>query len=166
MSIFYKSLRVGKNGKLFYLYKFRTMIEGADKIGPESTSKDDPRITKIGKFLRKYKLDELPQAINILKGEMNLVGPRPTLPCVIDTLTKEEKDIILSVRPGLTDPASLWNINEEERLAGSNDPHKKFMDEIYPEIKRLQIEYIKNRSLLLDLKILIQTLCKIIFRYG
>ena len=138
------------------------MCEGADKIGPPSTSKDDPRITNIGKFLRKYKLDELPQLFNVLKFDMALVGPRPTLPCVIETLTQKEKSIILSVRPGITDPASLWNCNEEERLAGSFDPHKKFMEEIYPEIKRLQIEYIKKRNFLKDIIILTKTMWRIV----
>lgn len=137
-------------------------MEGADKMGGPSTSGDDPRLTKIGKLLRRYKVDELPNLINVIKRDMNLVGPRPTVQEVIDTLTVEEKSAILSVRPGLVDLASLWDSDEEERLKGVEEPHKKFMEEIYPEIKRLQIEYIKNRSLWLDIKILTQTLWRII----
>jgi lipopolysaccharide/colanic/teichoic acid biosynthesis glycosyltransferase len=158
VGVIYKSIRIGKEGKPFFLYKFRTMVEGADRIGPLSTAEDDPRITKLGRFLRKTKLDELPQLWNVLKRDMNLVGPRPELPEVINLLSDEERSIILSVRPGITDLASLWDINEEERLAGSENPHQKYLEEIWPEKKRLQIEYIKNRSLALDLKILAQTL--------
>lgn len=162
MNILYKSTRIGKGGKPFKLYKFRTMVLNADKIGPPSTSGDDPRITKIGKFLRKYKLDELPQLLNVLKGDMNLVGPRPEVPEVINLLNDEEYGIILSIKPGITDLASLWNINEEERLAGQEDPHQYYLDHIWPEKKRLQIEYVKNRNTRLDLWILAQTLKKLL----
>lgn len=157
--MFYKSVRIGKGGKPFVLYKIKTM---RDVPGPPSTSANDPRITKIGAILRKFKIDELPQLWNVIKRDMNLVGPRPEVPEVIHMMTDEERNVILSVRPGITDLASLWNCNEEERLAGEPDPHKAYLEKIWPEKKRLQIEYIKNRSLLLDLKILIQTLCKII----
>ena len=162
--VFYKSLRVGLHGKLFNLYKFRSMIHGAERVGGFSTSKDDKRITAIGKYLRKYKIDELPQLWNVIKRDMNIVGCRPTVPEVINTLSEEEKRVILSIRPGITDLASLWNYNEEERLAGKDNPHEYFMKEIYPEIKRLQIYYVKNKSIWLDIKIITQTLWKIIKR--
>lgn len=134
------------------------MVRNADKIGPPSTSGDDPRITKIGKFLRKYKLDELPQLWNVLKRDMNIVGNRPTVASVIHTLTTEECGIILSRRPGITGLAALWDSNEEERLMGQKDPHGYFMENIYPKIKRLEIFYIKNRTIYLDLLIVLQTL--------
>ena len=106
--IFYRGKRVGKGGKEFAMLKFRSMVVNADKIGGPSTSGDDPRLTKIGKFLRKYKLDELPQLFNVLKGDMSFVGPRPEVKHYTDMFSEEEK-AILSVRPGITDWASIWN---------------------------------------------------------
>ena len=160
----YKSQRIGKNGKPFILYKFRTMVRNADKIGPSSTAGDDPRITKIGRFLRKWKIDELPQIINIFKRDMNLVGPRPEIPEVINMLNNEERAIILSRRPGITDLASLWDFNEEERLTGEASPHEAYLEKIWPEKKRLQIEYIKIRTFWLDIKIIFLTFKRILFR--
>ena len=164
MSVFYKQLRIGKNGKLFYLYKFRTMIENADKIGGLSTSGDDPRLTRIGKFLRKYKLDELPQLWNVLRGDMSFVGPRPEVPEVVDLMTEEEKRIILSVRPGMTDLASIWDINEEDVLRGEKNPHEAYLKKIWPHKKELQIFYIQNQNLWGDLKIIFFTLKKLLKR--
>lgn len=164
MSIFYRATRVGKDGKPFTMYKFRTMVENADKIGGPSTSADDARITRLGRFLRKYKLDELPQLWNVLKGDMALVGPRPDVPQVIHIMTEDEKRVILSVKPGITDLASLWDFNEEERLRGKSDPHQAYLDEIWPEKKRLQIEYVKNKSFWLDIKILWKTALKLLRR--
>lgn len=146
----------------FKLYKLRTMKKGS--VGPASTSSDDPRLTKIGRLLRKYKLDELPQLYNILKGDMAFVGPRPEVKEVVDLMTAEEKGIILSVKPGLTDLASVWNFNEEERLAGKADPHKAYLEEIWPEKKRLQILYISKKGLWLDLQVIVLTIKKIFFR--
>ncbi len=161
--VFYKAKRVGKNGKIFEMYKFRTMVTNADKIGGPSTAGDDPRLTKIGKFLRKFQLDELPQLINILKGEMSFVGPRPEVPFYVNMMTKEEKDIILSVKPGLTDFASLWDFHEEEILKGSPDPEKTYQEKIWPEKKRLQIKYIRERSFWTDIKIILKTIIKIFY---
>jgi lipopolysaccharide/colanic/teichoic acid biosynthesis glycosyltransferase len=109
--VFYRGVRVGQYGKPFRIFKFRTMVVNAENIGGPSTADDDPRITGIGKFIRKYKLDELPQLINVLKGEMSVVGPRPEVPFYVNMFTEEEK-AILSVRPGITDWASLWNPDE------------------------------------------------------
>src|SRR3989338_4036266 len=120
--VFYGGERVGRGGKIFKMFKFRSMIINADKIGGPSTSGDDLRLTKIGKFLRRYQLDELPQLINILKGEMSFVGPRPEVPFEVETYGEEIKRIILSIRPGLTDLATLKNIHEEEILRGAKDP--------------------------------------------
>lgn len=117
-SVFYRGERVGKNGKAFKIFKFRTMVVDADKIGGPSTSADDGRLLRIGKFLRRHNLDELPQLINILKGEMSFVGPRPEIPSEVETYEDEIKKIILSVKPGMTDLATLANIHEEEILRG------------------------------------------------
>jgi len=159
--VLYKAQRVGKKGKMFTMYKFRTMVVNADKIGGPSTAADDPRLTKIGLFLKEYQLDELPQLINILKGDMSVVGPRPEVKMYVDMMTKEEKNVILSVRPGLTDLASLWNFHESELLKGSPDPEKTYMEEIRPEKLRLQQEYVKSRSFWLDMKIILRTIIKI-----
>lgn len=162
-SIFYRGIRVGKKGKQFRIFKFRTMVINADKIGGPSTSADDHRLTKFGKFLRKYNLDELPQLINILKGEMSFVGPRPEIPSEIETYDQKTKKIILSVKPGMTDLATLANIHEEEILKGSSDPHQAYREKIKPEKIRLGLEYIKKRSFWLDLKIILKTVKSAIF---
>jgi lipopolysaccharide/colanic/teichoic acid biosynthesis glycosyltransferase len=160
--VFYRGERVGKDGKPFRIFKFRTMVKDAEKLGGPSTSADDPRLTKFGKILRKYKLDELPQLINVLKGEMSLVGPRPEVKMYVDMLKPEEKEKILSVKPGMTDLASLWDFHEEEVLKGSEDPEKAYMEKIRPKKIQLQLEYVKNRSFLLDLKIIFKTLIRLI----
>jgi lipopolysaccharide/colanic/teichoic acid biosynthesis glycosyltransferase len=156
-SIFYPAKRMGKDGKIFTMYKFRTMVLNADKIGGPSTSADDPRLTKIGNFIRKYKLDELPQFFNILKGEMSFVGPRPEVPSEVETYDPEVKKTILSVKPGLTDLASIAGLHEEEILRGSEDPHEAYRRIIRPQKIKLQLEYIKKNSLWLDVKILTKT---------
>lgn len=160
-SVFFRGTRVGKHGKPFKMFKFRTMVTGAEKLGGPSTAKDDPRLTKIGKFLKKFQLDELPQLISVLRGEMSFVGPRPEVPIYVKMMTEEEKRIILSVRPGMTDLASLWNFHEGEVLKGSSDPEKTYMEKIRPEKLRLQIECVKKQSFWLDLKIIFKTLLKI-----
>jgi lipopolysaccharide/colanic/teichoic acid biosynthesis glycosyltransferase len=161
--VFYRGVRVGRYGKPFRIFKFRTMVLNADKMGGPSTADDDPRITRIGKFLRKYKLDELSQLINVLKGEMSFVGPRPEVQHYVDMYSEEEK-IILNVKPGITDWASLWNPDEGAVLAGSPDPEKTYMEKIRPEKLRLQLEYVRKRSFWADIIILFQTLASIIFR--
>ena len=161
--VFYRGLRVGKKGTLFKIYKFRSMVVNAEKIGGSSTADDDPRITKIGKFVRKYKLDELPQLINVLKGEMSFVGPRPEVQHYVNMFTKEEKSILM-VSPGITDWASLWNSDEGAILAGSPDPERTYMEEIRPEKIRLQLKYVKERSFFTDISIILQTISKVIKR--
>ena len=121
--VFYRGARVGRFGKLFRIFKFRTMVVNAEKMGGPSTADDDPRITKMGRFIRKFKLDELPQLINVLKGEMSIVGPRPEVQMYVDMFSEGEK-AILTVRPGITDWASIWNPDEGAILAGSPDPEK------------------------------------------
>ena len=155
--VFYRGERVGLHGKIFRIFKFRTMVVNADNIGGPSTADDDPRITHIGKYLRKYKLDELPQLINVLKGDMSIVGPRPEVKHYVDMYTEEEKEI-LTVRPGITDWASIWNSDEGAVLAGSPDPEKTYMEKIRPEKIRLQLKYVREQSFWIDLKIIFQTL--------
>lgn len=161
--VFYKGERVGKNGKHFKIFKFRTMVENAEEIGGHSTPADDRRLTRIGNFLKKYQLDELPQLINVLKGEMSFVGPRPEVKMYVDMMTDEERNTILSIKPGITDFASLWNFHEGEILKGSLDPERIYQDKIRPEKIRLQLKYVKNRSFLLDLKIVIKTILKVFY---
>lgn len=153
---FYRGQRVGKDGKQFNIYKFRTMVVNAEKIGGPSTSEDDPRVTQIGKVLRKYKLDELPQLINVLKGEMSLVGPRPEVPSEVKTYTEEEKRV-LTVKPGITDWASIAFRNEGEILKGSADPHQAYREKIRPEKLRLALSYVDNVSLKTDALIIMKT---------
>ena len=159
--VFYKGQRVGKNGRLFKIWKFRTMIPDAEKQGGTATSANDSRLTKLGKFLKRYKLDELPQLFNILRGEMSFVGPRPEVSFYVNMMAEEERKIILSVRPGMTDLASLWDFREEEVLKGSPDPEKTYMEKIRPTKIKLQLDYVKNRSFWLDLKIILKTILKI-----
>lgn len=161
--VFYRGERVGKKGKLFKIFKFRTMRADAETTGVSSTAQDDSRITAVGKFLRRYKIDELPQLINILKGEMSFVGPRPQVKWATDRYTEEEK-IILSVRPGITDYASVKFSNEGEILKGSQNPDKDYLEKIHPEKTRLQIEYIRNQSFLVDLKIIVKTIFITVFK--
>lgn len=161
--VFYRGKRNGRYGKPFRIYKFRTMVVNAEKLGGPSTADDDPRITKTGKFLRKYKLDELPQLINVLKGKMSFVGPRPEVQHYVDMFTEEEK-AILNVRPGITDWASLWNPDEGAILAGSLDPEKAYMEKIRPEKLKMQLKYVRERSLWIDLKIILLTLKTIMIR--
>jgi len=155
--------RVGKFGKPFKMYKFRTMVKDAEKLGGPSTADDDPRITKIGRLLRKFKLDELPQLINVLKGEMSFVGPRPEVQHYVNMFTEEDK-AILSVRPGITDWASLWNPDEGAVLAGSSDPEKAYMKKIRPQKLKLQMKYVREQSFWSDLKIIFLTLKTIMIR--
>jgi lipopolysaccharide/colanic/teichoic acid biosynthesis glycosyltransferase len=160
-AVFYRGVRVGRFGKPFRIFKFRTMVVNAEKLGGPSTADDDPRITKIGKFIRKFKLDELPQLINVLKGEMSIVGPRPEVQVYVDMFIEEERPI-LSVRPGITDWASIWNPDEGAILAGCPDPEKMYMEKIRPEKIRLQLKYVREQSFWNDLKIIAQTIVAII----
>jgi len=159
--VFYRGIRIGRYGTPFRMFKFRTMVLNADKIGGPSTADDDPRITRIGKFLRKLKLDEIPQLINVLRGEMSFVGPRPEVPFYVNMFNEEEKKI-LTVKPGITDWASLWDCDEGAILAGSPDPEKTYMEKIRPEKIRLQLKYVKEHSFWTDMKIIFLTALKAI----
>lgn len=161
--IFYKGLRVGRGGRQFGMFKYRTMVVNADQVGGASTADDDPRITRVGKMLRAFKLDELPQLINVLRGEMSFVGPRPEVQHYVDMFTKEER-AILSVPPGITDWASLWNPHEGAILAGSADPERAYFERIRPTKIILQLAYVRHCSLWTDLRILGQTFSFVVFR--
>lgn len=153
---FYFQERAGKGGLPFWLIKFRTMRPAAEKAGLLSLGEEDPRITKAGRFLRKYKLDELPQLWNVLKGDMSLVGPRPEVMRYVAHYSEEQWQV-LSVRPGLTDPASLEYIDEGALLAASDDPEKTYLEEILPRKLALSLAYVETRSLGRDLHILWKT---------
>lgn len=155
--VFYRQVRIGKDGKPFRIFKFRTMVNNADKSGVTSTKQDDVRITKMGRFIRKYNLDELAQFINVLRGEMSIVGPRPEIPYYVNMFTEEEK-IILSVKPGITDWACIWNPDESKLLAGSDDPDRDYLEKIRPEKIRLQLKYVREYSFWIDFRIMLMTL--------
>ena len=158
--VFYRGIRVGLKGKKFKIFKFRTMIENAEKIGGPSTALNDPRMTKIGRFLRKYKLDELPQLINIIIGTMSFVGPRPQVEQYTDMYRKREK-IILDVKPGITDYASVKFINLDQILSDEG-VDEKYLREIEPEKNKLRIQYAMKCSFLVDLHILLMTFLQLL----
>jgi lipopolysaccharide/colanic/teichoic acid biosynthesis glycosyltransferase len=154
---FYKQLRIGKNGKSFYLLKFRSMQIGADNHGLLTIGARDARITRVGYFIRKYKIDEFPQLINVLAGDMSLVGPRPEVPIYVNLYTEEQKQV-LKVRPGITDYASIQYRNENEILGKAKNPEQMYIKEIMPAKLALSLKYIKDQSLLTDIKILAKTI--------
>lgn len=160
---FYMAPRVGKMEKTFSMIKLRSMIVNADKSGVDSTASDDMRITRIGSLVRKFKLDELTQLVNVLKGEMSLVGPRPNVERETDLYTTREKKL-LSVRPGITDLASIVFSDEGDILEGSADPNLDYNQLIRPGKSYLGLFYIENRSLLLDLRVMWLTALAILDR--
>jgi lipopolysaccharide/colanic/teichoic acid biosynthesis glycosyltransferase len=159
--VFYKQVRIGKNQKPFKLYKFRSMSTDADKKGLLTVGNKDSRITKIGYYLRKYKLDELPQLINVLKGDMSVVGPRPEVEKYVK-LYNQQQLMVFDVKPGITDWASIKYVNENEILAKSNQPEKTYIEEIMPAKLKLNLEYVKNNNVLIDIKIILLTIKAII----
>jgi len=162
--VLYNGVRVGMGGKQFRMRKFRSMVQNADKIGGPSTAGDDPRLTRMGKVLKKFQLDELPQLFNVLKGEMSIVGPRPEILSEVESLDFETRKVMLSVKPGITSLATLANPHEGEILKGSTDPHKTYVEKIKPEKIRLNLEYVRRKSFWLDMKIIIKTFFVAVFR--
>jgi lipopolysaccharide/colanic/teichoic acid biosynthesis glycosyltransferase len=160
--VFFRQQRVGRNGRTFRIYKFRTMRSETSGKSLELTVRDDPRITGTGKLLRHYKLDELPQLINVLVGEMSVVGPRPEVPRYVEKWEDSIRTIVLSVRPGLTDLASIEFRNESALLAASENPERKYLDEIAPAKNRLAVRYVENCGFWLDIKIICRTLVAIL----
>jgi lipopolysaccharide/colanic/teichoic acid biosynthesis glycosyltransferase len=159
--VFFRQTRVGQNGRLFKIYKFRTMVENAEKMGAQVTKENDPRVTKIGKVLRKYKIDELPQLINVLKGEMSLVGPRPEVPKYVNAYEKDYEKI-LKVKPGITDFAALEYVDEERLLKDAEDPEKVYLEKILPEKMKYYEKYIQEISFLTDLRLILRTILRIV----
>ncbi len=158
--VFYRGIRTGLHGKPFRIYKFRTMVVDAEKVGGPSTGKDDPRITPIGGFLRRYKLDELPQLFNVISGEMSLVGPRPEVPQYTDEYQGEEL-LILTVRPGITDYASI-KFSRLDEVLGSEDPDRVYEEKVRPVKNALRIKYVKERSFWGDIALIFNTLFRIV----
>ncbi len=154
--VFFRGVRIGRYGQPFRIYKFRSMVQNADRIGGPSTSDDDPRITRVGRFLRRFKLDEIPQLINVIRGDMSLVGPRPEVVSEVEKYTREER-ALLDVRPGITDWASIRFHDEGAILKGAKDPHQAYLEKIRPEKVRLGLDYVKRQSFLVDLQILWDT---------
>jgi lipopolysaccharide/colanic/teichoic acid biosynthesis glycosyltransferase len=159
--VFYLQERIGLNGKPFMLIKFRTMRKGSDKKGLLTIGEKDSRVTKFGYFLRKHKLDELPQLFNVFIGQMSFVGPRPEVAKYV-ALYNEKQKLVLSVRPGITDRASILYFSESEKLAKSSDPEKTYIEEIMPVKLKINLEYINNRSVSKDFKLMFSTFFKII----
>lgn len=161
--VFFHQVRVGKNGRHFRLHKFRTMKPGSESQGQLTVGMKDSRITGIGYALRKYKLDELPQLLNIIKGEMSIVGPRPEVPKYVALYTDEQKEV-LNVRPGLTDFASIDFIGENAILSQSADPEKTYVEEIMPKKLELNRKYIQSAGISTDVKIILGTIRAIFSR--
>jgi len=159
--VFYRQVRVGRNNRDFRLYKFRSMRVGSDKRGLITIGGHDPRVTRSGYYIRRYKLDELPQLINVFVGDMSLVGPRPEVRKYVDLYTPEQMHV-LDVRPGITDLASIRYRNENELLEQVDDPEQYYVDEIMQDKLRINLEYVAHHSFATDILLIINTLCKIL----
>jgi lipopolysaccharide/colanic/teichoic acid biosynthesis glycosyltransferase len=160
-NVFYKQPRVGKDNKDFLLYKFRTMALGSDKKGLITVGNDDSRITRAGGFLRKFKIDELPQLFNVLKGDMSLVGPRPEVRKYVDLYSPAQLKV-LEARPGITDVASIKFRNENELLKAQNNPEKFYIERVMPEKLDLNLLYLADRSFFSDVQIILNTIFKVL----
>jgi lipopolysaccharide/colanic/teichoic acid biosynthesis glycosyltransferase len=154
--VFYRGKRAGRGGEIFLMHKFRSMIVNADKIGSDLTKYGDNRITAIGKFLRKTKIDELPNLIDVIKGDMSIVGPRPESPSYTQYYNERQKKV-LQVRPGVTGLAQLQNRREELKLKDQPDPDAYYIHELMPKKLEIDLYYVENRNFLLDLKIILKT---------
>ena len=161
-TVYFRQERVGRGGKFFKIHKFRTMISDADTKGLLITVGSDVRVTGIGRTLRKFKLDELPQLIDVLVGSMSLVGPRPEVPKYIEFYPEDIKREVLSVRPGITDRASIEFKDENIILANSPDPHKAYIEEVLPKKLKFYVEYVRERSFSGDMKIIFRTIFEIV----
>lgn len=159
-SVFFRGQRVGRGGRLFKIYKFRSMMADAAQKGPGITTAGDPRITRVGEVLRRTKLDELPQLINVVRGEMSLVGPRPEDLRYVPLYTPEQRRV-LSVRPGMTSPASLRFRHEEELLQGE-DWERAYLSEVLPAKLQIELEYLERRSVWTDLRVIVQTVLALV----
>jgi lipopolysaccharide/colanic/teichoic acid biosynthesis glycosyltransferase len=158
--VFYRQVRVGRGGEPFRILKLRTMHVDADRVGGALTVRADPRVTRVGRWLRKLKLDELPQLANVVAGQMSIVGPRPEVPRYVERYTPEQRRV-LSVRPGITDLASLAFRDENELLSASDDPERLYLDEILPRKLELSLEYVDRQNLVEDLRIMWRTVARV-----
>lgn len=155
--VFFRQTRVGRHGRPFHIFKFRTMVTDAEKLGPQVSSGDDPRITRFGSLLRKYKIDELPQLLNVIVGDMSIVGPRPEVPRYVEAF-REEYDQILTVRPGITDYASLEFKDENTLLQAADNPEEKYLREILPVKIEYCKKYLRDQSFMTDLRLIFRTI--------
>lgn len=158
--VFFRQERIGLHGKPFRIHKFRTMVNKKSQINVSAAG--DPRVTRVGRFLRKSKFDELPQLIDVVTGKMAIVGPRPEVPEYVEQWPRELKPVILSVRPGITDPASIVYRNEAEELASADDPERYYVDVLLPRKVNLYVDYVRNRSFVGDLKLIGQTIIAVV----
>lgn len=156
--VFFRQERVGQFGRVFRIHKFRTMVVDAEARGMQITVGADPRVTRVGAALRRYKVDELPQLIDVLFGQMSLVGPRPEVPRYVACYPQDVKELVLSVRPGITDRASIEFKDENEILGRADDPHRAYVEKVLPIKLRYYVDYVNNRSLLGDVGIIFSTL--------
>lgn len=157
--VFFKQVRVGKNGVKFNILKFRTMVVDAESLGKQITVGKDTRITKVGSALRKVKIDELPQLINVFKGDMSLVGPRPEVPKYVEMYNREQRRV-LNVRPGITDIASLRYKDENDILGKVENPEEYYINTIMPDKLNLNLEYIEKNNIIFDMFLIIKTIIK------
>lgn len=159
--VFYRQKRVGFKARPFYMWKFRTMVVEADTRGLLITTREDPRITKIGKWLRRYKIDEFPQLINVFKGEMSLVGPRPEVEEYVQYYNAKQRQVLL-LMPGITDPATIEYRNEDLLLQKRSDPEKSYLEEIMPEKIQLNLSYAKKANFWLDIQVIFRSLAAVL----
>lgn len=159
--VLFKQERVGKNGKTFKIWKFRSMVVDAEAKGRQITTDGDSRITKVGKFIRKTKIDELPQLFNVLSGKMSFVGPRPEVPRYVELYTEEQRKV-LTVKPGITDLASIEHRNENDLLKEAEDPDRKYIEEIMPAKLELNLKYIEKAGFFYDIGLIFKTVFKVI----
>jgi lipopolysaccharide/colanic/teichoic acid biosynthesis glycosyltransferase len=164
--VFFRQERVGRGGRPFFIHKFRTMQVHCDAQGSQLTVGADRRITRVGAVLRRYKLDELPQLIDVVLGSMSLVGPRPEVPQYVALYPPAVRDVVLSVRPGITDRAAIEFADESSLLAGAADPHALYVEQILPQKLSRYVQYVRSRSLLEDVRILFATLRTIFSHHG
>jgi lipopolysaccharide/colanic/teichoic acid biosynthesis glycosyltransferase len=162
--VFFRQERVGLEGKVFRIHKFRTMVADAERAGPQLTRQSDPRITRVGAFLRRHKLDELAQLIDVARGDMSIVGPRPEVPRYVALYPADVRRVVLSVRPGITDAASVAYKDESSQLERTADPEQLYLNVILPRKLSLCVEYVRTRSLAGDIAIVARTLAALLAR--
>ena len=160
--IIYRAKRVGRGGRIFEMYKFRTMVANAESLGPALTIYGDSRITKLGRFLRRTKWDEIPQFLNVIKGDMSIIGPRPEAPEYVEYYSANQKQVLL-VRPGITGPVQVTNHDEEKKLKDQTNPEEYYITQLMPRKLEIDLRYIEKQSIVSDLFLLVKTFFMIFF---